>query len=186
MLKPRHWLIILLLSVLLRLLTYVIVLWGSCCITLCFYCTLLPNSAFSNTVSSAPNWSHRGIYTIEIGKHCKHGHVFFFSWIRLLLLKHLTTHLSSLPPTFLLLSLPFWSTLGAPTGWIHLKCMVVSLILSCFVWYCENKTNFSIKRYFQVFFFTRQAVRIFSCFVAMVSGVEAVFLVREENLENEC
>ena len=52
--------------------------------------------------------------------------------------------------------------------------------------YCENKTNFSIKGYFQVFFFTRQAVRIFSCFVAMVSGVEAVFLVREENLENEC
>jgi hypothetical protein len=84
--------------------------------------------------------------------------------------------LPSLPSLF-----PRSGVCNTPGEQVHLKCTLLSSF-SDFTGRWENKANFSIKGYFQVFFSTKQAVRIFSCCVAMVNGVEAIFLVRNENL----
>lgn len=94
---------------------------------------------------------------------------------------HLPFLLSSLPSLSFSpsLSLMFARLPMGKSIW-NVQCYPSSF--SDFMGCCENKTNFSIKGYFQVFFFTKQAVRIFSCCVAMVSRVEAIFLVRNGNL----
>lgn len=99
---------------------------------------------------------------------------------------HLRAPEGAAAPHSSLLSLVFFcSPCGLPhgsCGGTHLQCTVMSLIpplLHVIVW---KQTNLSTEGYFQVFFFTKQVVRLFSCFVAMVSGVEVIFLVRDHNL----